>query len=327
MQSKDSNKKKKVIFDHDGGIDDLLSLLLLVTMEEVELVGVLITPADCYPDDALLSTLKILTLTNNASVPVAVGTLAGLNPFPPDWRAQPKFCHALPVMLRTKEVRDNVSKKDAHSWLAEYLSLADEPVTILMTGPATNLAKVIHRRADLRSKIEQVIWMAGAIQVKGNVAMHDSDGSQEWNAYWDPLATKTLIESGVNLCLVPLDVTNALPIDRQFLTQLSNVNSELSELAGQFWAATTTSIPSYEFTYFMWDILATALLGLPKPSWQVSTATVVVDIEPPRAGAITCDDHAGYNVTWLSAIDEKQVREYVIDKFSRGFNTFFTNKC
>lgn len=39
----------KVLFLDDGGIDDLLSLLLILTMEEVKLLGVAITSADCYP--------------------------------------------------------------------------------------------------------------------------------------------------------------------------------------------------------------------------------------------------------------------------------------
>lgn len=61
--------KTPVIFDHDGGIDDILSLLLTLTMPQVELKGVCITPADCYPDDALTSSLKLLTLAGQTEVP------------------------------------------------------------------------------------------------------------------------------------------------------------------------------------------------------------------------------------------------------------------
>ncbi|MCW8090596.1 nucleoside hydrolase [Alteromonas sp. ASW11-130] len=317
-----------MIFDHDGGIDDLLSLLLLLTMEHIEVVGITITPADCYPEDALTSTLKILSLTNNESIPVALGNLAGLNPFPADWRAQPKFCHALPVMLRTKEARANVVDEPAHVWVAKYLQNACEQVTVLMTGPATNLAYVIEGHSEYKNNIGQVIWMGGAIRVKGNVAMHDSDGSQEWNAYWDPQATKVLIESGVNLCLVPLDATNSLPIDRQFLFELSNVKTELADLAGQFWAATTTAIPTYEFTYFMWDILATALLGVSESCWQTTSTHVSVELTSPRAGTISCaESSAGSRIEWVQSINAEQVRQYVIRQFNRNFETFFTNKC
>ena len=42
--------KVPVLFDHDGSADDFLSLLLLLTMEAVDLQGVSITPADCYAE-------------------------------------------------------------------------------------------------------------------------------------------------------------------------------------------------------------------------------------------------------------------------------------
>ena len=37
--------KRPVFFDHDGGLDDYLSLLLLLSYDEVDLLGISITPA------------------------------------------------------------------------------------------------------------------------------------------------------------------------------------------------------------------------------------------------------------------------------------------
>ena len=207
------------------------------------MVGVTITPADCYPDDALLSTRKILTLTGNTHIPVSVGQLAGPNPFPPEWRAQPKMCHATPLMLRTSHDEVKVETKAAHEWMQDALAHAAEPVTVLMTGPATNLAAALTQSPDLVDNVQKVVWMGGAVKVKGNVAMHDHDGSAEWNAYWDPKATKALVDSGVNLLLVPLDATNDLPVSWDFLRQLAVKNTPVSDLSGQFWASTVTSIP------------------------------------------------------------------------------------
>ena len=38
----------KIYFNHDGGVDDLISLFLLLQMDNVELVGVSTIGADCY---------------------------------------------------------------------------------------------------------------------------------------------------------------------------------------------------------------------------------------------------------------------------------------
>ncbi|MBU3022676.1 nucleoside hydrolase [Aestuariibacter sp. A3R04] len=318
-----NNDRTAVIFDHDGGIDDLLSLVLLLSMDHVDVLGVTITPADCYPDDALLSTLKILSLTGNQSIPVAVGNKVGPNPFPPDWRAQPRVCHSMPAMLRVEETRGNVSALPADEWMVHFLKQSAVSVTVLMTGPCTNLAHALDACPSIAEKIDRVVWMGGAVDVKGNVAMHDHDGTAEWNAYWDPLATHQLISSGVSVLMVPLDATNALPVNRAFLTQLAKVGTEVSDLAGQFWAATVTAIPAYEFTYFLWDILATAVMGLPSSAITVTSGSIAVSVQTPNAGeTYRAANGEGNTVQWVSSVDADLVRNYVISQFSRPFSAF-----
>lgn len=319
----ENNKPTAVIFDHDGGIDDLLSLLLLLTMEDVDVLGITITPADCYPDDAVLSTLKILALTGNHNIPVAVGNKVGPNPFPPDWRAQPRVCHSMPVMLRVEESSHNVSELSADEWMVHTITKCTQPVTVLMTGPCSNLSHALQASPSIADKIDKAIWMGGAVDVKGNVAMHDHNGSAEWNAYWDPKATLEFISSGVKVLLVPLDATNALPVDRAFLTQLAEANTEVSDLAGQFWAATVTAIPAYEFTYFLWDILATSIIGLPSSAFSISSGSIAVSVQTPNAGeTYRASEGEGSYVQWVSNVNGDQVRNYVISQFSRPFTAF-----
>ena len=304
-----------VIFDHDGGIDDILSLLLTLTMEQVDLKGVCITPADCYPDDALVSSLKLLTLAERSEVPVAVGELVGPNPFPPEWRAQPRICHTMPAMLRINESREAVSALPAHLWLKQYLQDTPDKVTMVLTGPATNLAWVLQHYPALAEKLQTVIWMGGAITVKGNVAMHDHNGSAEWNAYWDPKATQALITSRAPLLMVPLDATNTLPVNKAFLQTLAHTDTALSDLAGQLWANTVTAIPAYEFTYFLWDILATSLLGLNEEAYSVSEDCLQVSVTTPNAGQ-TYRCSSGNPVRWVSQVNPQIVIDYVINQFT-----------
>lgn len=153
-------EKKKVIFDHDGGVDDLLSLMLLLTMEHVELLGVTITPADCFLSDATVSTLKILTLFGKESIPVAQGNIAGENPFPYEWRAQPKICNALPDMLNIEHNMQQVSRLSADEFIQRTLS-EHTGVTLLMTGPCTNLAAALKAAPQITHSIDKLVWMGG----------------------------------------------------------------------------------------------------------------------------------------------------------------------
>lgn len=72
--------------DHDGAIDNFLATILLLTMKEVEPIGIVVTPADCYPDAAVSVTRKILDLMEKSYIPVAASTVRGINPFPPEFR-------------------------------------------------------------------------------------------------------------------------------------------------------------------------------------------------------------------------------------------------
>ncbi len=179
--------RKTVLMDHDGGVDDLLSLALLLTMPHVEVVGVAVTPADCYLDAALDATTKLLAWLGRENVPVASGDLHGVNAFPAEWRAQPRIINALPIMLVLSAHTESIVSVPARTFLAEKIAAAPHPLTILMTGPASNLVAALETDPDLRHNIAEVVWMAGAIDVPGNVRTYAHDGSAEWNAFWDAI--------------------------------------------------------------------------------------------------------------------------------------------
>jgi purine nucleosidase len=90
--------KKLVLMDHDGAVDDYLSVVLLMTMQEVETLGVIVTPADCYIQPAVSATRKILDLMGRSDVPVAASTVRGLNPFPVLFRRDSFAVDRLPIL-------------------------------------------------------------------------------------------------------------------------------------------------------------------------------------------------------------------------------------
>lgn len=309
--------KRNVIFDHDGGVDDLLSLMLLLTMEHINLIAVTITPADCYLSDAIKSTLKILSLFGRTDVPVAGGQYYGVNSFPADWRAQPKICNALPQML-TQAVNDTqLVDVPAHHFIAQTL-LKHSQVTVLMTGPCSHLVMAIQHQPACKAQIEEVIWMGGAVHVQGNVAMHNHDKSAEWNAFWDPQATANLFASNLPIKLICLDATNHLPVDLEFLTQLAKKRHfPIADLAGQFWATTINSIPSYEYRYFMWDVLATSVLGVPSKTITFTATQLAVSCTEPNAGQTYPCQNSGQWIDVATGVDRQVVLDYVLAQFCR----------
>ena len=216
-----SSRKRTVIFDHDGGVDDLLSLMMLLAMPHIDLAGVVVTPADCFLRPAVSATLKVLRFFGCLDIEVSEGALHGVNPFPRTWRTHVYAIDALPILNEPAAPLSSPASEPGHEFLAGKLRATAEPMTVLITGPVSNLAAALTKEPHLADKIEEVVWMGGALNVPGNVRDYEHDGSAEWNSYWDPPATYDLWQSQVPLTIFSLDVTNKVPVTMEFLHRLA----------------------------------------------------------------------------------------------------------
>jgi hypothetical protein len=190
-------------------------------MPGVELLGVSITPADCYPEAALETTRKLLHLLNQSQVPVSVGQYHGINAFPSAWRAQPRMLNAFPTLLTLPAEPGHVDPRPSAEVLRAQLAAATQPVTVLLTGPCSTLVQALVPDPSLASRIGQVVWMGGAVDVPGNVRTYNQNGTAEWNVFWDPVAAQQMLTFGLPLTLIPLDVTNQVPVSLAFLRRLA----------------------------------------------------------------------------------------------------------
>lgn len=310
--------KGPVLFDHDGSADDFLSLLLLLTMDAVDLQGVSITPADCYAEQAVETTLKLLLLRQRLDVPVSIGDYHGVNAFPAEWRAKPRILNALPALINLAVDLTRVDARPSAAFLRDALATATQPVTVLLTGPCTNLVHALDLAPELVSKIAHVVWMGGAVDVGGNVRTYNHDGSAEWNVFWDPLAAQRLLTYHLPLTLIPLDVTNEVPVSRAFLQALArHAAHPCANLAGQFWATTVDTIPAYEYTYFMWDVLATSYLAIPE-AFHLEKLELAITPTGPSAGRTHRQPGSGYWVQVANAVDQAAFYAYLFQQLTQA---------
>ncbi|MDX1524540.1 MAG: nucleoside hydrolase, partial [Anaerolineae bacterium] len=160
-----SPKPRKVLFDHDGGVDDLLSLMMLLAMPHIDLVGVVVTPADCFLRPALSATLKILRFFDRLDIEVSAGTLHGVNAFPRAWRAHAYAVDALPILNEIKSTYVDAGTlptplaEPGHDFIARRLREADQPLTLLINAPVSNVAAALAAESALVDKIDEVVWM------------------------------------------------------------------------------------------------------------------------------------------------------------------------
>lgn len=203
---------KKVYFNHDGGVDDLISLFLLLQMDNVKLTGVSVIPADCYLEPAMSASRKIIDRLGKSNIEVAASNSRGKNPFPKDWRMHAFYVDALPILNESGKVVTPAAAKPAHHHLIETLLQTEEKTTLLFTGPLTDLARALYEAPVIEGKIERLIWMGGTFRSAGNVHEPEHDGTAEWNSFWDPEAVARVWEAKIEIDLVTLESTNQVPL-------------------------------------------------------------------------------------------------------------------
>ena len=266
--------KQLVLMDHDGGVDDYLATMLLMTMEHIQPLGVIVTPADCYAQPAVSATRKILDLMG-CDVPVAESTVRGINPFPRLYRRDSLIVDHLPILNQSEEISTQLVSETGQEFMVRVLLEASEPVTLMVTGPLTTVAAALDIAPEIESKIQQIVWMGGALNVPGNVEKSieaGQDGSAEWNAYWDPISVQRVWQTQIAIAICPLDLTNNVPVTSELVRQLGKQRHyPLSDLAGQCYALV---IPQ---DYYFWDVLATAYLAHPEfyqlREWETAIVT------------------------------------------------------
>lgn len=249
---------KNVYFNHDGNVDDLVSLLLLLRMPEVNLTGVSVIDADGYLNPAVAASRKIIDIFGkNKNLTVAASNSRAINQFPTAWRLSSFAFNAFPMLNEFgSQPKTQLASKPAHLDLIEKVHNNSEKTTLVMTGPLTDLARALEVDPTITAKIDKLFWMGGTMNNQGNVFEPEKDGTAEWNAYWDALAVKTVFASKIAIQMVGLESTDQVPLNDEFRQHLAtNRRYPMVDLIGQGYAL----VFSYEANsvYYLWDVLTT----------------------------------------------------------------------
>ena len=275
------NRGMKVFLDHDGGVDDFIAQIILCTDADSELLGISVIDADCYVNTAYEVSCRLLSLVGRGKIPIAKSTLKGVNPFPSVWRRHCESCLDFPS-LNIPAVKDEEGarvhlQKSGEQLLLDIVKASPEPVTIVVTGPMTNVAWALDQDPAFQANVKEVIAMGGAIDVDGNVLDEaNHDGSAEWNVYWDAPSFRRVICSPLRVVLFPLDATNTVPISRDFVRRFGAQNQFLaSQFVGSAYAMCS-------FDYYAWDSLTAAFAVRPQLC-RLEEVPITVVLDPPQA--------------------------------------------
>ncbi len=299
--------------DHDGGVDDYLATVLLMTMEHIQPLGVVVTPADCYIQPAVSATRKILDLMGHSDIPVAASTVRGINPFPQLYRRDSFVVDHLPILNERETIQTPLLAETGQEFMVRALKAAEQPVTLMVTGPLTTIAAALDMAPEIERQIKEIVWMGGALNVPGNVEKNwepGQDGSAEWNAYWDSMGAQRVWQTEITIVLCPLDITNTVPVTSEFVYKLGKQRQHpVSDFAGQCYALV---IPQ---DYYFWDVLATAYLAHPEFYELREWETVI--ITSGKSQGRTKVQAGGRKIRAMDKVDKDQYYAYILQQWAR----------
>ncbi|MFC3189889.1 pyrimidine-specific ribonucleoside hydrolase RihA [Pseudocitrobacter faecalis] len=214
-----------IILDCDPGHDDAIAIVLALASQELDVKAITSSAGNQTPDKTLRNVLRMLTLLKRTDIPVAGGAIkplmrkliiadnvhgeSGLDgPTLPEPGFAPLSCTAVELMAKT-------------------LRECDQPVTIVSTGPQTNVALLLNNHPELHAKIAQIVIMGGAMGL-GNWTP-----AAEFNIYVDPEAAEIVFQSGIPVVMAGLDVTHKAQIHIEDTERFRAINNPVSTIVAE----------------------------------------------------------------------------------------------
>lgn len=194
---------RKIIIDTDPGQDDAVAILLaLASPEEINVLGLTIIAGNVPLGLTVKNAQKVCELANKTETKIYAGC---------DQPMHRRLVTAEHVHGKTgldgpilPDPLMPVQEQHAVAFLIE--TLRQQPVgsvTLCALGPLTNIATAFQRAPDIIANIHELVLMGGAYFEVGNITP-----TAEFNIFVDPQAANIVFKSGVQIVMMPLDVTH-----------------------------------------------------------------------------------------------------------------------
>jgi len=220
--------KHKMILDCDPGHDDAIAILLAGHHPEIELLAITTVSGNQSVDKTTHNALKVCSLANIRSVPIARGMdrpllrpakhapnihgESGLDgPSIPEPDIEPVPQHAVDLLI-------------------DLLMNSDGDITLVPTGPLTNIAIAMRREPAILPKIKAISLMGGAI------GLGNTTPAAEFNIYADPEAAAIVFACGRPITMCPLEVTHQALATEQVISRLRAAARPVSTFVADLFA-------------------------------------------------------------------------------------------
>ncbi|XP_064612347.1 nucleoside hydrolase-like [Liolophura sinensis] len=216
MSGEMGDKKMKMIIDVDTGIDDAQAIMMAVSRQDVDVIGITCVSGNVGIDQVCVNTLRVLKFCNRLDIPVFKGAAS---PFIVEGSlSQARYHHGndglgdVPDISPVPPGPSLLQSQGAVQALLELTNQHPGEITLVALAPLTNIALAVKLDAGFGRRLKHMVIMGGNIEGRGNV----SSACAEFNFFSDPEgAYITLRELGCPISLVAWETClhNALSWD------------------------------------------------------------------------------------------------------------------
>jgi len=297
-----------IILDCDPGIDDALAIAFAIASPEIDLVGITTVAGNVGLSKTTANALAVASFVGARDVPVTPGSPAPL--------LRPALDGAdvhgdsglggavLPASARAAE--------DGHAidYIIDTIGAAPGEITLVATGPLTNIGLALRREPRLATWVRDFVIMGGSAS-RGNI-----NHAAEFNIWADPEAAAIVFGVGWTVRMIGLDVTllaRATAAIRERMRSLGSLGSQLllPALARYRDSQDTTGEPPVHDVCAIASIADPAVFGYTPALVQVEThgtltsGMTVTDFSPPD----------GHNTRVATAVDVDRFWTTVLDAY------------
>ncbi|XP_023637200.1 uncharacterized protein LOC17882923 [Capsella rubella] len=223
--------------------------------------------------------------------------------------------HGAPRDTDRPELRQPLALEVWQNILTKSVSEVSK-ITVLTNGPLTSLAKIISSDKTSSSLIKEVYIVGGHISRKksdkGNIFTVPSNAYAEFNMFLDPLAAKIVLESDLNITLIPLATQRKLSsfqplLDRLYSSRKTPEARFVKRLLARLQALHQNHRRYTHMDMFLGEIIGAVLLGgdlaTLKPKLRSEQIKVIAEGDESKDGQILIDKLRGKQIKILERVD------------------------
>lgn len=230
---------KKIILDCDPGMDDSMAIVMAVKSTALEPLAITAVHGNYPVKTTAANARKMLELLGRTDIPVAQGMSHPMvRPCPVD-----PFSHGEDGQAENFLPAPQMPLHPLHAvdLIIECVKQNPGEVTILCTGPMSNLAMAITKAPEIIPMIPEIIAISGAFGLNQYAFLNATGDTpqSEWNVFVDPEAAALVYDSGIPLTALGLDVAthfdvNFTPEDLEMFANSSKPEAQFLAQAMRF---------------------------------------------------------------------------------------------